>query len=113
MEALQDNSSSSITDQGVLETMVTDFYRNHFATTESCEKLCIQETFPAIDETLMSSLGGDVTNEEIKRTIFQMGGFMAPGPDGYHVIFYQSQWLIVGESFCRLIKGVFYQSTEN
>lgn len=108
VEALQDNSSSWITKQGVLETMVTDFYRNHFAATESHEKLCIQGTFPALDETLMSSLGGDVTNEEIKRTIFQMGGFKAPGPDGYHVTFYQSQWLIVVESFCRLIKGFFF-----
>jgi len=31
----------------------------------------------------------------------------APGVDGLHVVFYQSQWHIVGHSFCRFIKNSF------
>lgn len=36
-----------------------------------------------------------------------MGGFKAPGPDGFQAIFYQSQWSIVGDDFCHLIMEIF------
>lgn len=31
----------------------------------------------------------------------------APGVDGFHVIFYQSQWQVVGPSVCKVVKEVF------
>jgi len=32
-----------------------------------------------------------------------MGPFKAPGKDSFQAVFYQSQWKIVGSSFCKLI----------
>lgn len=44
---------------------------------------------------------------EIRNTIFGMKPLKAPGTDGLHAIFYQSQWDIVGPSFYRFIKDIF------
>lgn len=32
---------------------------------------------------------------------------MAPGSDGYHALFFQSQWEHVGDLVCMWVKGVF------
>lgn len=49
----------------------------------------------------------EVTSEEIKDAIFSMGALKAPGLDGLHAMFYQSQWDIIGESVCSFIKECF------
>lgn len=36
-----------------------------------------------------------------------MGAFKAPGPDGLQAIFIQSQWKVVGASFCNMILEIF------
>ncbi|KAH9706368.1 hypothetical protein KPL70_012184 [Citrus sinensis] len=38
------------------------------------------------------SLMSPVTDEEIRRTVFSMSPFKAPGVDGFHAGFYQAQW---------------------
>lgn len=64
-------------------------------------------TFPPIDEYQMTNLANEIEEREIRRAIFSISPFKAPGVDGLHAIFYQTQWHIVGESFCKVIKDVF------
>ena len=49
----------------------------------------------------------EVTDDEIKTAFFDMGPLKAPGCDGLHALFFQSQWDTVGESVCRMVKTVF------
>lgn len=48
-----------------------------------------------------------LTDREIKEAAFSMGPFKAPGIDGLHVVFFQSQWDNIGGSVCRFVKDVF------
>ena len=43
-------------------------------------------------------LSSDVTVDEIKIAVFQMGPTKAPRPDGMNAFFYQKFWHIVGEN---------------
>ena len=43
-------------------------------------------------------LSSDVTADEIKIAVFQMGPTKAPRPDGMNAFFYQKFWHIVGEN---------------
>ncbi|KAG8475227.1 hypothetical protein CXB51_032054 [Gossypium anomalum] len=52
-----------------------------------------------------------VCNEEIKKALFDMAPLKAPGSDGLHAIFYQSQWEFVGSSICEWVKKIFSGNT--
>ncbi|KAH9672602.1 putative ribonuclease H protein [Citrus sinensis] len=79
---------------------------------ESCDSLDFRHyphpnCFPIIEEDLLQSLNKGVEDAEVQKTIFRMYPLKAPGPDGFHAIFYQTQWNTVGSSLCRLVKEVF------
>ena len=46
------------------------------------------------------------TEEEVYRALKDMGPIMALGPDGFHALFYQSYWGIVGSSVANACLGV-------
>lgn len=60
-----------------------------------------------MDLAKLNSLEVEITVEEIKDTFFIMGALKAPGPNGFHAMFFQSQWEIIGDSVCRFIKECF------
>ena len=63
--------------------------------------------FPQLSEEHKIVLRGSISEEEIKRATFDIGGFKAPGPDGIQAIFYQEYWHIVGQSVTDMVKSTF------
>ncbi|GKD22873.1 RNA-directed DNA polymerase, eukaryota, reverse transcriptase zinc-binding domain protein, partial [Tanacetum coccineum] len=49
----------------------------------------------------------DVTDEEIKKALFDIDDNKAPGPDGFTSKFYKKAWDIVKDDFCNAIKEFF------
>lgn len=45
--------------------------------------------FPALDPRLYADLGRSVSDQEIKDSLFAIGPYKAPGPDGFSACFYQ------------------------
>ena len=45
--------------------------------------------------------------DEIYRTLRDLPPLKAPRPDGYHTLFFQSNWLSLGPSIIQVIKEVF------
>ncbi|KAG5032482.1 hypothetical protein JHK82_016063 [Glycine max] len=56
------------------------------------EQFCLKGKFLSLDFMEVEMLGREITDEEIRRVIFGMGSFKALGEDGFHALFYQSQW---------------------
>ena len=52
-------------------------------------------------------LQAPIKDSEIKNIAFGIKPLKAPGMDGPHAIFYQSQWSTIGVSFCSFIKNIF------
>eukprot|EP00253_Pinus_taeda_P005207 PITA_05207 len=52
-------------------------------------------------------LDQEVTEEEIKLSVFSMQQDKAPGPDGFTVAFYRNHWETIKKDFIRMVKNVF------
>nr|GEU79023.1 hypothetical protein [Tanacetum cinerariifolium] len=49
---------------------------------------------------IASNMVRDVTNNEIKAAMFDIGDDRAPGPDGYTSVFFKKGWNIIGDDIC-------------
>lgn len=49
-----------------------------------------------ISDDLRMDFDKNFSVEEVKRAVFEMGAWKAPGPDGFRVGFYQENWALVG-----------------
>nr|GEY81380.1 hypothetical protein [Tanacetum cinerariifolium] len=48
-----------------------------------------------------------VSNDEIKRAMFDIGDGKSPGPDGYTSAFFKKGWDVVGSDVCRAVRDFF------
>lgn len=45
-----------------------------------------------------------LSNEKIRAALFDMHPLKAPGPDGFHALFYQRYWHIVGDEISQFVR---------
>lgn len=48
-----------------------------------------------------------MTEEEVRASLWALKPFKAPGADGLHAGFYQCFWMVVKNSVCNEVKGIF------
>lgn len=63
--------------------------------------------FPALPAALTTSLTLPISKAEVRAALFDMKPLNAPGPDGFHSLFFQSQWDLVGDTLFREIRRFF------
>ena len=63
--------------------------------------------FQPIPLHILQAISREVTSCEIKKAIFSFQPQKVPGPDGFHPIFFQRFWNIVGHSITSRIKDIF------
>ncbi|CAL8105061.1 unnamed protein product [Prunus armeniaca] len=67
--------------------------------------------FPGIDLADLRLLNRPVALEEVKASLFNIGGLKAPGIDGFPACFYQSQWNHCGEDIFHMVLKAFHECT--
>nr|GEW31274.1 hypothetical protein [Tanacetum cinerariifolium] len=55
----------------------------------------------------LEDLDRNITNEEIKATVWACGANKSPGPDGYTFEFFRRYWDIIGSDFCAAVDWFF------
>ena len=88
--------------------MARQFFLSLF--TEECYNrplFPLRGLFPALSADSVKELEASVSMEEVKLVVFSMGAFKAPGPDGLHALFYQSQWSSVGVDVFKFVEDIF------
>lgn len=106
--ALKDNDDCWVTDPGELKQLARDFYSNLFSHNTQIDT----EASPCLlgshlQEEDIIDVERPVSDGEIKEAMFSMGPLKAPGVDGLHAIFFQSQWNVVADLVCSFVRKVF------
>lgn len=112
IEGLQNDRGECISDQQELKSMAMDFYKNLFTKELSQpSQLVTDSSFPRLSVEALADIQRSITNTEVKNAAYSMGAFKAPGPDGLHPGFFQTQWNIIGEKVCCMVREMVAEPT--
>ncbi|MBA0845023.1 hypothetical protein Goarm_005853, partial [Gossypium armourianum] len=95
------------TDQDILQAKAVEYFEELFGEDSSTLRDIPNVGFPSFNSSEITFLKASITNEEIKRALFDMAPLKAPGSDGFHAYFFQSQWDILGNDVCQWVKDIF------
>ncbi|KAK8314463.1 hypothetical protein V6Z12_D01G173200 [Gossypium hirsutum] len=79
---------------------VAKFFLNLYGENLGPMKRLPPNAFPCLNGTGTAFLNNPIDDKEIKKTVFDINPLKVPRSDGYHTLFYQSQWEHVGPLVC-------------
>ena len=88
--------------RGEIQNFYTDLYTTERAPDFDGLLHLVQHKVSQEDQVM---LGGEFTDEEFKRALFQMHPSKAPEVDGFTAGFYQRHWDLIGPSLCEAVRG--------
>lgn len=63
--------------------------------------------FPALDSEDLNNLNREVTDDDIKMSMFSIGSLKALGPDGFLAKFYHDNWSLCSSDIYSMVKYCF------
>ncbi|KAH1056166.1 hypothetical protein J1N35_034231 [Gossypium stocksii] len=105
--ALRNCDGEWCSDQSTLSDEAVRFFEGLYGEVSSPILDLPLNTFPSLREQDIDFLKKLVLNEEIKKALFDMAPLKAPGSDGFHAHFFQSQWDLVRGTVCERVQGIF------
>lgn len=103
---LRDEVGNAITNPSEISTHILGFYIKLYSS-EHIECPRTYRDHPSDpSQTDISQVPG---NDEIRKALFCMKPLKAPGPDGFHPLFFQHSWEITGGDVCTNIRNWFHQ----
>jgi hypothetical protein len=104
---LRGDNNEWVEDADKIRCMATEFYQKLFTRTQVLfEWNQTSVTYPRLSNELLEMLNAPITNDEVRKAIFVMNPWKAPGPDGFPAGFYQKSWSFVGEHVCDFVRLV-------
>ncbi|CAL1367235.1 unnamed protein product [Linum trigynum] len=91
-----------------LDHHVNDFYRHLFESRRGSFDHSLLTGFPAlVTDEINNTLTAQITKEEVRKAVFQLGANKAPGPDGFPGHFFRTYWSCIEDIFCKEIFDFF------
>lgn len=105
IKGLFDDNGVWLTSKADIERLITTYYENLFATSSPTGlDVAVNDVDTVITDDMNEFLDAELTEEEIRRAVFQMHPTKAPGTDGFHALFFQKFWDIIRGDVVGLVK---------
>lgn len=111
--ALLNEDENWIYEEDKLQDLVMGFFYRIYSSSNIPD--CSFQThysFPCILEEDLAVISSGISLEEMKKALFSMQNLKAPGPDGYHPLFFKSRWNTVGHSLHNFVLDCFSQPSK-
>ncbi|KAA3474835.1 GTP cyclohydrolase 1-like [Gossypium australe] len=105
--ALRIRNDEWCSEQSILNEEAVNYFEKLYGENPNPMPDIPSNIFPSLKEQDIDFLKKPMVNEEIKKTLFDMDPLKAPGSDGYHALFFQSQWDLIGGAVCEWVQGIF------
>lgn len=90
MECLKNEIGEWITDKQGMKHVIITYLRGLFCTLDAMSDISqFSQLFPRLEEDDLTNLSSLVSMEEIKISVFPIGGLKTPSHDRFPAIFYQ------------------------
>lgn len=108
ISALLDHNQNWVYDDHDLMNLVVNFYQDLYTLNPHANSSFVCSfSFPDLKEEDANMLCRPVSTEETHFALFSMGNLKSPGPDGFHLLFFKSQWDVLGPSILKFVQQVF------
>jgi hypothetical protein len=96
-----------------LKTLIRDYFVTLYSTECTSSDLCnsLVPNGVSFSEEIKAILDVDVSKQEIVAAFKSFKPYKAPGPDGFHPVFFQKFWHIVGDSTTKYLEDIFQKRT--
>jgi len=108
--SLLNDSNTWCEDDTKLKELAQNFFKGIYQDTNPTTDPAQSLNFPRgsrLSEAQLLAVLRPINQEEIRKTIFSMDPYKAPGCDGLPAKFYQANWSIVGNKVCDFILTAF------
>nr|GEU62956.1 hypothetical protein [Tanacetum cinerariifolium] len=107
IEIIRTIDNEEVTGAAVPQCFV-EHYKNFLGSNFNCMNLDFVDLFRnQVSEGSCTSMIRPISNDEIKRAMFDIGDDKAPGPDGFTSVFFKKAWDTVGMYVCVAIREFF------
>ena len=102
-----DENNVEVTSPNVPDVFVTH-YKAFLGNELLCDELNMEDLFvKKVSYATGNNMVRDVSDDEIKAAMFDIGEDKAPGPDGFTSAFFKKGWDIVGHEVCGAVRDFF------
>jgi len=89
-------------DGEVMCNIVQNYFENLFTSeVGDPEPSVLSDVQSSVTQDMKDGLMVPFSPEEVKKALFQIGDFKAPGPDGMHAVFYKRFWDVLGDDLVK------------
>ncbi|CAL9024686.1 unnamed protein product, partial [Prunus brigantina] len=108
LEGLNNEAGIWITNKDGMKLTIVNYFQKLFGDTGLVNDYrLLPHLFPRLADSDLEGLSCEVTDDEVKNSLFAIGGLKTPGPDGFPALFYQKCWGMCSADIIALVKNCF------
>ncbi|CAL8174658.1 unnamed protein product [Prunus armeniaca] len=108
LEGLHNDFGDWITEKQSMKHIIVKYFQGLFSASDMVgDYALLPQLFPSLEGDELEGLSCPVSIEEIKNSVFAIGRFKTPGPDGFPALFYQDYWGVCSDDIISFVQDCF------